>query len=1094
MPDTEPSRQPLRSIHEHRLTPYEASREPDRGRPRRCRVHRRRGAALRLDAGAQPARWRPAPRVQGRGVLLGPRRGTRDTGPRRSTRRRASISIEGLPTQTWYHWGELWLGGCRHHDLRHGAAGCPPFRRPAPPAAGGRGADRHDRPADDRVGVARGLPVRVPRLPVPRARAVVSGRSSALAVGMIFGITSYGVAAVAVLLALYGLAVLGVGSATWALAVFAGSAAALIVPAHIVIALLASSGSGASGRSRSGSRSSPRDGCRSSRRYGDGHSSRPASPLAPRSSGGLLTGHGVGGSGASPSVPPFNAFWRETVAIIVVCGGRVPGHRGRLVHGPQGGSIEAGPVPRHGGDRRRRRARLGRPPRRLQHVPPVLRRDRRLRDAGRGRRGVEDLAALARNRGTANRDRARRAVRRATRSRRRLRHRPIAGLSGPGDHLPVPVAILARSEDLPPDAKLAYACRPRKKPPSGMRNAGPRRPHRAARRADVLPGRDIRPDDRHADLAGRRESAVPCGSAARALPDVASAHRPPADVASFLKANGIDYIYVDTVHPNSLVPDAVPVATSGETQVLRFPDHRVAVTSEPVASGMEPPADGCRRSQLSRHHARRWLGLAVDRPGAAVRRRLPPVRHLDRPLRRAARAPTHRPARRSGSGSRRDCWCWPPGGRRRVGRSQLVHPGRGRLRHRHRVGRACGDGESRRCRRQCDRRSRDRRSDDPATASRAPPDLIVAILGGAVFVVAVALLYGSTLSPARAMASSRSSSTMGRITRSSGADLAKTGTETIYSPAGFDQHRRAADPDLVPLGRAVAGRGSHLGLRDGATGCPPLRRPAASAPGGGGADRDDRPADDRVLIAWRVPLRLPRLPLPGPDTLLPGPFFSSFARGLIFGITAYGLAAVAVLLAMYGLTVARPTTGEMGAGRLCRHRRGADLAGPCRDRAAGAGRGRGCLGGSDRPSRSSPIVACRSCRAGMAPRVHRDRRRARQPRSLGGLMTGHSAVTGGATPGVTPFSASWRDSVAIIAIGAGAFLAIPIAWWMARRGTSIEADLYLGTGALVVVGAIVWGALLGRYLQRPRFLCRDRRLRDAGRRRRGLVDLRCDCA
>ena len=67
---------------------------------------------------------------------------------------------------------------------------------------------------------------------------------SARAVGLIFGITTYGLAAVAVLLAMYGLAVLGRRRASWALAVFVGSAAALILPAHIVIAMLALVGVG----------------------------------------------------------------------------------------------------------------------------------------------------------------------------------------------------------------------------------------------------------------------------------------------------------------------------------------------------------------------------------------------------------------------------------------------------------------------------------------------------------------------------------------------------------------------------------------------------------------------------------------------------------------------------------------------------------------------------------------------------------------------------------------------------------------------------------------------------------------------------------
>ena len=54
------------------------------------------------------------------------------------------------------------------------------------------------------------------------------------------------------------------------------------------------------------------------------------------------------------------------------------------------------------------------------------------------------------------------------------------------------------------------------------------------------------------------------GAAAHALSD-RRARPSPANVAAFLKANGIDYIYADAVHPNTLVPDAVPIATIGET-------------------------------------------------------------------------------------------------------------------------------------------------------------------------------------------------------------------------------------------------------------------------------------------------------------------------------------------------------------------------------------------------------------------------------------------------------------------------------------------------------------------------------------------------
>jgi hypothetical protein len=75
-------------------------------------------------------------------------------------------------------------------------------------------------------------------------------------------------------------------------------------------------------------------------------------------------------------------------------------------------------------------------------------------------------------------------------------------------------------------------------------------------------------------------------------------------------------------------------------------------------------------------------------------------------------------------------------------------------------------------------------------------------------------------------------------------------------------------------------------------------------------------------------------------------------------------------------------------------------------------------------------------------------------------LTGHGAVSGGASAGVTPFNASWQASVAIITLGAGAFLAVAIVWFMVRKERPLEADLYVATAAIVVTGAIVWGALL----------------------------------
>ena len=86
-----------------------------------------------------------------------------------------------------------------------------------------------------------------------------------------------------------------------------------------------------------------------------------------------------------------------------------------------------------------------------------------------------------------------------------------------------------------------------------------------------------------------------------------------------------------------------------------------------------------------------------------------------------------------------------------------------------------------------------------------------------------------------------------------------------------------------------------------------------------------------------------------PIPIIAGPHFSSWAVGLIFGITLYGLAAPAVLLAMYGLAVlgGRPPTWALAA--FAGSRRGHDPARPRRHRGARRHRSRQRLGGPHRP-------------------------------------------------------------------------------------------------------------------------------------------------
>jgi hypothetical protein len=149
----------------------------------------------------------------------------------------------------------------------------------------------------------------------------------------------------------------------------------------------------------------------------------------------------------------------------------------------------------------------------------------------------------------------------------------IGGLeaSGPGANRPVSVALLGEIMNLPSQAKLAYSC-------SAFEEIG----FWDARLVslDAHTGGRVVPMCFQAEVFGPMtggpvSSDVPSRSF-RSAPQYAlypnsGAVPSPADITAFMKANGIDYIYVDALHPNTLVPDAIPIATSGDTQVLRLP-------------------------------------------------------------------------------------------------------------------------------------------------------------------------------------------------------------------------------------------------------------------------------------------------------------------------------------------------------------------------------------------------------------------------------------------------------------------------------------------------------------------------------------------
>jgi hypothetical protein len=142
---------------------------------------------------------------------------------------------------------------------------------------------------------------------------------------------------------------------------------------------------------------------------------------------------------------------------------------------------------------------------------------------------------------------------------------------GPHAYEPISVSLLAAIRQLPPDAKLAYACGPFEE----VSFADPR-----LLSIDAHTGRRVVPMCFEAEFLTTLIGAQPSLQVPNAFfkwapqrtlyPD-AAADPSSADVAAFLKDNGIGYIYADAAHPNSLVADAVPIATSGDRQVLRVP-------------------------------------------------------------------------------------------------------------------------------------------------------------------------------------------------------------------------------------------------------------------------------------------------------------------------------------------------------------------------------------------------------------------------------------------------------------------------------------------------------------------------------------------
>jgi hypothetical protein len=479
--------------------------------------------------------------------------------------------LDGLPVQTWYHWGELWLAsavitvfGAAPLAARHLVV--LPILLLAAAAMTGTLVRRMTR-STSRGAFLFGFLACLFLAPVPLIQGPLLG---ALTVGMIFGITAYGLVPVAFLLALYSLIELVKRQASWTLATFVASAAALIIPAHVVVALLGLVGIGTVwtiriGKSLVATRHLPVLLPVWRRTFVT------ASVAILATVGwGLFTGHGVAGAGVSPGVSPFNAVWRDAVALTTLGAGALLATAVAWLMVRKETSLEA--------DLYLGTAAL--------LVTGALAWGARLGDLSMAHLLVAGIAVFAmpsaavavwsiwrRLRATGHR---RRAVALLVLCAAQMEFGVAMGIVrlqsfGPGAYEPVPTQVLAGIRALPADAKLAYACRPSEEVAFWEPRLLSLDAHAARRIVPMCFEADT-----FGSLLGAPSSAdipnlVFQWAPQHALYPKASVVPSTVSVASFLKENGIDYIYADALHPNSLVPGAIPIATSGETQVLRIP-------------------------------------------------------------------------------------------------------------------------------------------------------------------------------------------------------------------------------------------------------------------------------------------------------------------------------------------------------------------------------------------------------------------------------------------------------------------------------------------------------------------------------------------
>jgi hypothetical protein len=142
---------------------------------------------------------------------------------------------------------------------------------------------------------------------------------------------------------------------------------------------------------------------------------------------------------------------------------------------------------------------------------------------------------------------------------------------GPWVYHPVPLSILEVIRGLPADAKVAYAC----EPTAEISIWTPRLLSIDAHTGRRMIAMCFQADNLGTLIGAPRDPRVMSpffrNAPQRELYPAADAEPSATAVAAFLAEHGIDYIYQDAVHADTLVPWAVEVVRDGESRLLQVP-------------------------------------------------------------------------------------------------------------------------------------------------------------------------------------------------------------------------------------------------------------------------------------------------------------------------------------------------------------------------------------------------------------------------------------------------------------------------------------------------------------------------------------------